>query len=234
MSTISLVTLILLLVSACSLLLNFRSTVNNEPVLAPLRRFDTLQRCPSLDVAGHSEDHESMQHLIQNVQRNKIFKQKSGEWADACLWANVFCNENLQVTRISWSQIMSPVKLGGGSMDLGFIPRNVEYFNIGHAGVEGTLNAHSLPRALKELHINYCRFAGTIDWLALPPGLQILDVGSNQFTGNVALDDMPHNLFQLNISRNKFQSVTGDLYDNRILKKNRIVGLKEIPKRHSA
>ena len=234
MSTFGFFTFLFLLLSAYTILLNVNSVVSNEPVLAPLRRFDTLTRSPSVESLGHSEDQISMQSLINHVERKKIFIRKSGEWADACLWANVFCNENLQVTRISWSKILSPVKLGSGSIDLSCLPPNVEYFDIGHTDLEGSLEAGALPGNIRELHINYCRFSGTIEWAALPQSLQILNIGSNQFTGDVALNDMPENLFQLNISKNRFESVTGDLYDNAKLKRNRIVGIKEISKTRGA
>ena len=223
-----LTTILLLLIAAIALGFKTGPTLGLHE-FSPLRPFELRRRQSSTDMLGYSEDHRSMRNLIRHVRNNRIFVQKNGMWADTCLWGNVFCNEEDQVIRINWSRLLSPVKLNGGSVDLSFIPPHVLHFDIGHTHLEGTLDAAVLPRLLREMHINYCNFHGTIDWSNLPENLEILNVSNNHFTGTVSLNDMPDHLFQLNISKNLFSSITGDSNDNRLLRRNRIIGITEIP-----
>ena len=128
----------------------------------------------------------------------------------ACSWEDVHCDEEDNVTRISWSE-RTWLR---GSVSLDMLPKKLETLSFAKsalstrqmrfsASLHGTVKTASLPGEMRLFDIQGNVFHGEIDLTALPATMEIFNALRNQFEGTLDLTALPAGLKRLNLGANK-------------------------------
>ena len=164
--------------------------------LSPLGRFS-----PSM-----LDDQTRMELLASGYEAyydDQPFRTDDGEFPDKCTWTGVICDEERNVTEISWVAAV----WAHGTVSLDHLPPKLKVFEslVGYSefSMSGTLNTALLPPDMTDFSVPEHSFTGTLDLTSLPAHLKKFDVSGNRFSGEIDLTRLPATLCQLFLSRNQ-------------------------------
>ena len=146
-------------------------------------------------------DERMMNILVSNVENKEaLFYSCTNLEA----WPGVTMNAS-HVQSIEWNT--EEIKIYGGFIDLGWLPRDIELVNLRGSEMKGVFDAKSIPRSLKHLDLSYCHFMGTIDWDLLPETLVYMSFELNEIEGTIDFSKMPPYIRYLNVYANWFSAI---------------------------
>ena len=140
----------------------------------------------------------------------------------ACNWNHVFCNAELQVTKISWGYLSLSGSLKWqylchtvrevtlwrnrltGTVPLDVLPLQMIYLDIENNKFSGELDLSHSPCGMEALLLTENKFRGYLDLTHLPSTMTRLQIAHNQLCGEVGFTHLPDEMEHLNLSQNLF------------------------------
>jgi len=135
-------------------------------------------------------DQQIMEMMIRDISETgkEQFLDEIGEYKDVSDWKGVTTDDEGNVIRIDWQ--MPKVNLGGGTIDLSYIPFYIKSFNVRDQDLEGNLNVAVLPRSLVSFNMRCSKLKGKVVGSHLPPKMEFFDVHSNKINRFIG-DSLP-------------------------------------------
>ena len=162
-----------------------------------------------------------MELLILDVKHIASLKDSDGGFLDIASWGGVKIDSDDHVSDIDFSketefgffadddgEVDSDCDLlvigPEGSIDLKWMPRFVQSFEIYSLDLLGSVETAFLPRTLVKLNIEGNRFSGTFDTTHLPDKIVEITISSNCFDGTLNMESLPETLTYFEAIKNIF------------------------------
>ena len=175
--------------------------------------------CGRVDFDSMSEQ-TLMELLISDVKNISSLKDPEGGFLDIDAWEGVEINSDSHVSDIDFSKEIgfgffddddAEIDCDGflaigpdGSIDLKWMPRFVQSFEIFSLNLFGSVETALLPRTLATFNIESNRFSGTFDTAHLPDQIREIKISYNCFDGTLDISSLPKKLTNFYAMRNKF------------------------------
>ena len=190
------------------------NTMSDE---SPLGRYNNS--CMSLQTM--------MEILVSDIEDKDFFTSNDGTFADYTEWEGIECIQGTSnVLRIEWSLDF----IGGGTIDLQWVPHTVQYidlfgsllkilnfcmlppcmkkFNFGNNEANGELaNFLPYPQNLRSVRLQDNFLTGPVDFRHFPENLRVFDADGNYLRGTLHLGNLHAPIKEVGLANNNFEGM---------------------------
>ena len=157
------------------------------------------QSCGRVDVSSLS-DQTLLELLVSDMHHVDKVQDADGDFLDIAEWKGVEVAD-AGVTQIEFRQTDSLFAVDEdftvgpkGSIDLQWLPKTLQVFNIDEMELHGTIETSALPCAMRYLNISDNAFQGTFCTKGLPETIEFVLISCNELHGSISLDHLPRNI----------------------------------------
>ena len=165
-----------------------------------------------VDYASLSEQ-SLMELLIADIQNLSDAQNSNGEFLDISKWKGIkLCDGAVtKIALLNFDAIFAEVIPVGprGSIDLQWLPRKLQAFDIQCMGLTGSIETGVLPRHLLDLNISENAFFGTFAVKNLPEAIKYINLRNNKLHGSLHIEHLPREVNNFQASGNAF---SGELH----------------------
>jgi Leucine-rich repeat (LRR) protein len=140
--------------------------------------------------------------LLVNLTQDWTYKSPTWDIDnDACNWAGVSCDNNMNVVRFdSYASYSS-----NGTFNARFLPRTLQHLYLDMPYLTGYLDTAAMPRGLLTLNLQSCsQLQGPVFFKDLPPTMTSIKIMYTSLCGDLDFGVLPSTLHELTLWYNKF------------------------------
>ena len=147
---------------------------------------------PALSRINPSElsDQQCLELLVEKMHAKAGFQDADGYFLDSTEWADVEYLEDRTMFNINWRGYTDS-RRAGGTINLRWIPRDLEIFSATGLRLSGSIETSLLPQKLRSLDVTDNILTGTFDTFGLPRNMQTIKIRANWLSGTISIPGLP-------------------------------------------
>ena len=132
-------------------------------------------------------------------------KQLLGDEDDACTWGGVTCDDDKNVTSISWHSASQKLV---GEVEFLFVPQKLYRLNMYQQQVRGEIDLGGLPESLRIVCVQHCHLSGTLDFQKIPRKIEQVFFNGSRITSVVNLHNLPTSIQHMRVGEEHVENAS--------------------------